>query len=110
MGFHKATIALQMVDAAENAIEYVSGWLSENGTIGFHRTSDGKRWVATDIASGARICIGDTRKECAEWCEINRKKIEDKRLDTIYAQYVIDFKEKIKKELETLQAQELKTE
>jgi hypothetical protein len=33
MGFRKATIALQMIDAAENAIEYASGWLSEDGTI-----------------------------------------------------------------------------
>lgn len=102
MGFHKATIALQMIDAAENAIEYASGWLSEDGTIGFHRTSNGKRWVATDIASGTRICIGDTRKECAEWCEVNKKKIEDRRLDIIYIQYVIDLREKIRKELETL--------
>lgn len=102
MGFHKATIALQMIDAAENAIEYVSGWLSEDGTIGFYRTSNGKRWVATDIASGTRIYIGDTRKECAAWCEDNKEKIEDRRLDIIYAQYVINFREKIRKELETL--------
>lgn len=103
MGFHKATIALQMIDAAENAIEYASGWLSEDGAIGFHRTSDGKRWVATDIASGTRICIGDTRKECVAWCETNKEKIEDKRLDVIYTQYVVNFKEKIRKELKNLE-------
>lgn len=102
MGFHKGTIALQMIDAAENAIEYVSGWLSEDGAIGFHRTSDGKKWVATDIASGARICVGDTRKKCAAWCEDNKEKIEDRRLDVIYTQYVVNFREKIRKELETL--------
>ncbi len=102
MGFHKGTIALQMIDAAENAIEYVSGWLSEDGAIGFHRTSDGKKWVATDIASGARICVGDTRKECAAWYEDNKEKIEDRRFDVIYAQYVINFREKIRKELEAL--------
>jgi len=102
MGFRKATIALQMIDVAENTIEYVSGWLSEDGAIGFHRTSDGKRWVATDIASGARICVGDTRKECAAWCEDNKEKIEDRRLDPIYTQYVMNFKEKIRKELKIL--------
>lgn len=103
MGFRKATIALQMIDAAENAIEYVSGWLSEDGAIGFHRTSNGKRWVATDIASGARICVGDTRKECAAWCEDNKEKIEDKRLDPIYTQYIMNFREKIRKELENIE-------
>lgn len=102
MGFYKATIALRMNDVAENAIEYVSGWLSEDGTIGFHHTSNGRKWVATDITSGARIYIGDTRKECAAWCEANKEKIENRKLDPIYTQYVMNFREKIRKELETL--------
>lgn len=103
MGFRKATIALQMIDAAENAIEYASGWLSEDGTIGFHHTSNGKRWVATDIASGARICTGATRKECAAWCEENAQKIENRKSEPFYIQRVMEFRDLLRKELENLE-------
>lgn len=101
MRFTKHTFPIRMIDAAPNPIEIVSGW--RLGEIGFHRSSNGKAWIASDLMSGMRICTGATRKECAAWCEENAQKIEDRKLEPFYIQRVMEFRDLLRKELENLE-------
>ena len=97
MSFHKHIFPIRLNERAKNPLKIVTGWSNEDYTIGFHNS--GKCWVATDLCSGTQICYFRTRKECAEWAESHKEKIENRRLDPIYIQYVMEFREIIKKEL-----------
>lgn len=75
MKFKKGTFIIQMIEAADNQFEEREGWTSSCGRYGFHKSSDKKRWIATELASGMMICRFKTRSECAEFIEKFPKKI-----------------------------------
>ena len=97
MGFHKGKFRIARID---NTIEFVEGWIDETNTYGFHRIEKigercGKprpwKWIATDIASGLRICEGLTRKACGEWIDTNAEKIANTKNSDKYKTWVKNF-------------------
>lgn len=101
MGFHKYSFPIRMIDTYETPIKVVTGWVNEDYSIGFHKIRDGKAWVATDICTGTRFCTATTRKGCVEWINKNEQRIIKKREELSYIQRVLDFKEILKKELDS---------
>lgn len=93
----RAYFAIQNCAGAPNRIDAVLGWT--DGEYGYHKLRYNK-WAATDIVSGTRIYVASTRKECAEWCEGNKDKIEARREEPSYVSMVVKFKELIEKELD----------
>lgn len=88
MRFHKGSFYITIVPRDDKGyyslddirFEKREGWIDETNSYGFHKTSD--YWTATDIASGIRIIVDKTRKNCAEWIEshqieLNEQKIPD---------------------------------
>lgn len=106
MKFHKFTFPIRMIDAyckrEDVFVEVVTGWANEDYTIGFHKVRNGKAWAASDLVSGLRICTFETRKACAEWVEKNARFIEDKRCDPVYIKRVMEFKERLIAEKESM--------
>ena len=95
MGFHKYTFYTRSIPQCEQKVKQETGWTDESYTYGFSKFMD-KFWVATDLATGARITKGKTRKECAEWIQANETLILNRRKQPIYSQMVMEFKEILK--------------
>lgn len=98
MRFHKGIFPIRMIEGYDIPVDVVSGWINEDNTIGFHKISKG--WAATDLDSGLRIYKAKTRKDCAEWINAQEDKIEQRKLETLYFQRVVEFREILRKELE----------
>ena len=97
MGFHKGKFRIARVD---NTIEFVEGWVDETNTYGFHKmmkigTKCGEprlwKWIATDIASGMRVCEGLTRTACDKWLDDHAAQIVEKKNSNEYKEWVKDF-------------------
>ena len=75
--FHKGKFYIQTITKVENGkpiewgVEEKEGWINANGTYGFHKVKYNV-WIATDIASGARVAKAATRKACAEFIDANK--------------------------------------
>ena len=102
MGFHKLTFPIYLIpevtERGWNRYEVITGWTDETYSFGFHKASNGKTWIATDLNSGLRITKKLTRKECAEWITENMDKITAAKQGEQYKIYAEEFK-KLRKEV-----------
>lgn len=79
--FRKGKFYIQTITKVENGkpVEWGAkekeGWINANGTYGFHKEKYNV-WIATDIASGARVAKAATRKACAEFIDANKVAIQ----------------------------------
>ncbi len=97
MRFHKGKFRIARVD---NTIEFVEGWIDETNTYGFHKmmkigSKCGEprlwKWLATDIASGMRVCHAQSRAGCVVWLTLNEDLIAEKKNTEGYKNWVRDF-------------------
>ena len=81
MRFHKGNFYIQVIKEIKNGrpfdfgLEEKEGWIDESNTYGFHKVKYNV-WIATDIASGARVAKATTRKACAEFIDANKAIIQ----------------------------------
>ena len=93
MGFHRYDVPILGHDGK---VTTVKGWIDETKQFGFYpmkRKTKNNTWtdwkyIASDIASGARIIECKTRKECVAWVEDNIEKIEKVRKTITYKKCV----------------------
>lgn len=90
MNFKKKDFFIHKVD---DTIEQTKGgWIDTSGNYGFHKilrkSGTVYFWVATDIATGLRICKAATRTACAKWIETNQDLIAHQKSKPEYKGYV----------------------
>lgn len=100
MTFKKGTFYLHNIEGAKEEFTRVDSWVDSTGVYGFHK-HNGKSncWIATDVASGYRICVAETRKGCVEWIEANMDRLVKVKSGEAYAGYVAQmnaYKESLK--------------
>jgi formiminotetrahydrofolate cyclodeaminase len=97
MGFYKGMFRVARIDGT---VKVVEGWFEDTNTYGFHKlmkigSKCGEprawKWIATDIASGMRVCEGATRKACSDWISANVEKIKEKKDTEEYKKWVRQF-------------------
>lgn len=91
MSFHRKAFLIQ----EHTGVKEIKSWVDETYTYGFHKVERVSGtlmwWVATDLQSGARIAKGRTRKECVDWIEQNKDKLDKLRQKDEYKQVVQNF-------------------